>query len=68
MFEEQMCQKRISLFAGRLEVPCAKRLTYPLGCLRSRVGRVVEPPDPVVIVEVMVRVVGPDADRGPVIF
>ena len=41
---------------------------YPLTRGRSGVARVVEPPDPVITVEMVIRVARTDPDRGVLIF
>ena len=45
-----------------------ERAAHTLSLQRGRVGGVVQPPSAVIIVEVVVWVVGPDAYRGLVVF
>ena len=50
------------------DVSCFQGAAYPLARGRSGVARVVEPPDPVIIVEVVIWVAWSDTDGGVLIF
>ena len=54
--------------ASERDIAGSERAAHALSRQRGRVGGVVEPPDPVIIVYVVVWVVGPDPYRGLVVF
>jgi hypothetical protein len=54
--------------ASERDIAGLKRAAQSLSRQRGRVGGVVQPPGAVIIVEVVVWVVGPDAYRGLVVF
>ena len=50
------------------DISCLQGAAHSLTRGRSGVARVVEPPDPVIIVKVVIRVAWSDTDGGVLIF
>ena len=65
---KELCKDGITPRASERDIAGLKRAAQSLSRQRGRVGGVVQPPGAVIIVEVVVWVVGPDAYRGLVVF
>ena len=67
-FAKELRKDGIASRAGERDIAGHERAAHTLSRQRGRVGGVVQPPGAVIIVEVVVWVVGPDAYRGLVVF
>ena len=55
-------------FGSPDQVSCHERAANAFRCNTSRVARIVEPPESIVVVQVMIWVLSPDPDRGIFVF